>query len=100
MLNCFTIVQTFAGNVRFVSFPVHFRRNFRRKIYPEKILLHQTIRREISGGVPLVDLGRILLLWPVITEMVINYQIKAQLLRVLPMIFITLFDFDENQVPD
>ena len=46
----------------------------------KKNLLHQTIRREITGGVPSVDLGRILLLWPVITEMVINYQIKAQLL--------------------
>ena len=53
------MVQTIGGNERYVSFPVHFRWNLHRKIYPEKILLHQTIRHEISGGVGLVDLGRI-----------------------------------------
>jgi len=80
MLEWFTIVQTIGGNERYVSFPVHFRWNLHRKIYPEKFLLHQTIRRENSGGVRLVDLGRILLLWQDRAEMVINYQIKAQLL--------------------
>ena len=71
------MVQTIGGNERYDSFPVHFRKNALRKIYPKKILLHQTIRRENSGGVPLVDLGRILLLWPDRTEMVINYQKSA-----------------------
>ena len=33
------------------SFPVHFRWNFRQKIYPEKFLSHQKIRRKILGGV-------------------------------------------------
>ena len=32
--------------------------------------------------VPLVDLGRILPIWPDRMEMVINYQIKAQLLSI------------------
>ena len=73
------MVQTIGGNERYFSFPVHFRKNAFRKIYPEKILLHQTIRRENSGGVRLVDLGRILLLWPDRTEMVINYQKKRNL---------------------
>ena len=82
MLKWFTKVQTIGGNERYVSFPVHFRWNLHRKIYPEKILLHQTIRRENSGGVRSMDLGRILLLWQDKTEMVINYQIKAQLLKV------------------
>jgi len=54
--------QTIGGNERYVSFPGHFRRNVHRKIYPEKILLHQTIRRENSVGVQLVDFGRILAL--------------------------------------
>ena len=62
MLKWFTMVQTIGGNERYDSFPVHFRKNALRKIYPKKILLHQTIRRENSGGLPLVDLGRILLL--------------------------------------
>ena len=75
------MVQTIGGNERYFSFPVHFRKNAFRKIYPEKILLHQTIRRENSGGVRLVDLGRILLLWPDRTEMAINCQKKAQLLK-------------------
>ena len=77
MLEWFTIVQTIGGNERYVSFPVHFRWNLHRKIYREKILLHQRIRRENSGGVRLVDLGRILPLWPDRTEMVINYQKKS-----------------------
>ena len=80
MLKLFTIVQTISENERYVSFPIHFRWNLHRKIYPEKIWLHQTIRRENSGGVPSVDLGRILLLWPDRTEMAINCQKKAQLL--------------------
>ena len=80
MLKWFIIVQTIGGNERYISFPVHFRWNAHRKIYPEKILLHQTIRRENSGGVQSVDLGRILPLWADRTEMVINYQKKAQLL--------------------
>ena len=81
MLKWFTKVQTTGGNERYVSLPVHFRWNLRQKIYPEKILLHQTIRRENSGGVRLVNLGRILLLWPDRTEMAINCQKKAQLLK-------------------
>ena len=81
MLKWFTKVLSNGGNERYVSFPVHFRWNLHRKIYPEKILLHQTIHRENSGGVRLVNLGRILLLWPDRTEMVINYQKKAQLLK-------------------
>ena len=81
MLKWFTKVQTTGGNERYVSLPVHFRWNLRQKIYPEKILLHQTIRRENSGGVRSVNLGRILILWPDRTEMAINCQKKAQLLR-------------------
>ena len=46
MLKWFTMVQTIGGNERYDSFPVHFRKNALRKIYPKKILLHQTIRRE------------------------------------------------------
>ena len=80
MLKWFTKVQTTGGNERYVSLPVHFRWNLRQKIYPEKILLHQTIRRENSAGVRSVNLGRILLLWPDRTEMAINCQKKAQLL--------------------
>ena len=53
------------------------RRNLHRKMYPEKNLLHQTIRRENSGRVQSVNLGRILLLWPDRTEMVINYKKSA-----------------------
>ena len=75
------MAHTIGGNERYVSFPVHFRKNALRKIYPEKILLDQTIRRENSGGVRSVDLGRILLQWPDTKEMVINYQKKAQLLK-------------------
>ena len=75
------MVQAIGGNERYFSFPVHFRKNALRKINPKKILLHQTIRRENSGGLPLVDLGRILLLWPDRTEMAINCQKKAQLLN-------------------
>ena len=63
MLKWFTIVQTIDGNERYVSFPVHFRWNLRREIYPEKNLLDQTFRRENTEGVRSVELGRILLLW-------------------------------------
>ena len=59
MLKWFTIVQTIDGNERYVSFPVHFRWNLRREIYPEKNLLDQTFRRENSEGVRSVELGRL-----------------------------------------
>ena len=44
------------------SVPAHFRSNIRQKIYPEKFLLHHSIRFEILGWVDLVDVGPILLL--------------------------------------
>ena len=73
MLKWITIVKAIGGNERYVSFPVHFRFT-KKKFYCTKGFAVKI------QGVRLVNLGRILILWPDRTEMVINYQNKAQLL--------------------